>query len=67
MKIKTIYSFFTTNGWRTGDIKAYNPKQAYKLAKAQKLADMYGEVITSYIKYDKDGSSPLDRVYTLNR
>lgn len=65
MKNKIVYSFFTSEGWRTLDIKAYNPKQAYKIAIQMPIAAQYGYITNQYIKYGKDGISPIDRVYTL--
>ena len=62
MKTQSIYSFCTSEGWRTSDIKAHNPKQAYKIACGMTIAAQYGVVIPQYYKYDRDG---LASIYSL--
>lgn len=66
------YSFITSTSWRTEDIKARNPKQAYKMAleshKAlggEKKGSIFGFITKSFYKYDKDGTTPIDRVFSL--
>lgn len=52
MKKKTKYTFLLTTGFRTPDIEAYNPKQAYKIASQQS----YKLILTkAYEKFDRDG------------
>lgn len=69
------YSFITSKSWRR-DVKAKNPRQAYKIALAEHEKDQlnsdrgifgfqhfFGDITKSYYKYDADGFTPTDRIY----
>lgn len=71
------YSFITSKSWRR-DVEAKNPRQAYRIALSEHETDQskddrgifgyenfFGYITKSYYKYDRDGTTPIDRVFSL--
>ena len=70
MKKETTYAFITSKSWRF-EVKAYNPKQAYKKALATyKPAEIdgetSGELTKSYYRYSQEGFTHIENVKHLD-